>query len=211
MEGPVTTAFLLYPPYTALQVGQPLPAAPAVGKKRKAAKGAAKAQEAHKVASPDAVELLRLFHEDAPRWLTLSKAAWSARRGVKAVPKKSAPKAAPPSSGGGGPAPPRQPTVTLSDLLAAGLLAAGCTLYLNAFGSVHTATLTPAGRVVDSTDRTIEHGNPSAWALHVKRRTQPGLRTEAGWRNVRTESVTGKPLEELKQQFLALTAANAAA
>lgn len=202
MEGPAT-AFLLYPPYTALQVGQPLPAAPAVGKKRKAAKGAAKAQEAHKVASPDAVELLRLFHEDAPRWLTLSKAVWSARRGVKAVPNKSAPKATP-----GGP---RQPTVTLSDLLAAGLLAAGCTLYLNAFGSVHTATLTPAGRVVDSTDRTIEHGNPSAWALHVKRRTQPGLRTEAGWRSVRTESVTGKPLEELKQQFLALSTANAAA
>ena len=211
MEGPEVTAFLLYPPYTRLVVGQPLPAGPVVGgagKKRKAAAKASKVQEPHSAASTDALEMLRLWQEDAPRWLLLSKAAWGARRAAakKPSPPKAGKAKAAPVQGGAAPKP-AAPTVTMADLVASGLLAAGSIVYLNAFGMVHEASIMTSGRLVDGTNKS-EHTNPSAWALHVKRRTQPGLRTEAGWRNVRLGSVSGQPLEELKKAFLARSAAH---
>jgi len=100
------------------------------------------------------------------------------------------------SDGGGQPGPRKSHTVipgTVPDLVAAGLLPAGTTLYLSQGGTTASASVTTAGEVVVDG---VAYASPSKAAA-----TALGLQSSNGWTTWHVGDLTGPTLAQLRAQL----------
>lgn len=150
--------------------------------------------------------LTRLLQDYAPSGAAAKKRKPAAARPAAAPKAAKAAKAAKnPAEAGGGKdakdakdAPTRPPSVSLLDLLRAGLLRPGAGVLVSTYGGVtHCADLGPAGVLHFRGDF---FANLSSWTLHVKRLTNPERKADDGWKCTMYQ---GELLDTLKKRLQA--------